>query len=222
MYHTAYNSYESCPGGRDYIGKHSAETPYDDYKGSFTDPDFDPDSRITMAYSKTAEGAQWFEINFHNVFDVARDPQFANRAKQTAKRFDRTGVPNTPEHNKRISDAQKGLQAGEKNPNYGKPRKTETKQKIRDSKIGIPMSEEARKNMSESHIGLMSGENSPFNKKVIVTYPEGRVEKFPSVVDASNSLGHDSSALAKMCRKNGTFLKGKLKGCSFRYLGDSE
>jgi hypothetical protein len=96
MFHTAYNSYESKPNGRDYLGKHSSENPYDDYKGSFNDDTFEPDSKIIMAYSKTAEGAVWFEINFHNVFDVARDPQYANKVKQTDVKFDTTGLVRDP------------------------------------------------------------------------------------------------------------------------------
>ena len=96
MFHTAYNSYESKLNGRDYIGKHSTENLDDGYLGSFTDQEFDPDSKITMAYAKTAEGAVWFEMNFQNVFDVVRDPQYANRAKQTGTKFDATGLKREP------------------------------------------------------------------------------------------------------------------------------
>jgi hypothetical protein len=217
MFHTTYNSYESNTSGRDYIGKHSSENPYDDYKGSFGDDAFEPDSKIVMAYSKTPEGAVWFEINFHKVFNVALDPQFANRAIQTPTKFDRTGASNTPEHNKKISESLKGLLAGEKNPNYGKPRKAETRQKISESKIGIPRSDETRKKISESHIGLQCGGDNPKSRKVKVTYPDTSVAYFPSVKDASKSLGYCSSTLARMCRKSGTFVQGKLKGYSFSY-----
>ena len=95
MFHTVYNSYETKPNGRDYIGKHSTDDPYDDYRGSFADKEFDPGPKIVMAYAKTAEGASWFEINFHNVFDVAKDHQYANRVKATSTGFDTTGVPHS-------------------------------------------------------------------------------------------------------------------------------
>ena len=49
-----------------------------------------------MAYSKTIEGALWFEINFHNVFNFNRDPQFANLVKQTSTKFDATGLKRKP------------------------------------------------------------------------------------------------------------------------------
>lgn len=48
MWHIVYLSYESKPGGRSYIGKHSTNDLYDGYLGSFSDEHFDPDSRITL------------------------------------------------------------------------------------------------------------------------------------------------------------------------------
>jgi hypothetical protein len=221
MFHTAYNSYEEKLNGRDYIGKHSTEDPYDNYLGTFKDKSFDPDAKIIMAYSKTPEGASWFEINFHNVFNVARDPQFVNRAKQTSTKFDTTGVSNTAEQNQKISEALKGLMVGEKHPGYGKPRSEETKQKIRDKKTGIPHSKEAKKKMSEAHIGIQCGGDNPKSKKVRVIYPDGSVKKFPSVKDASDSLEHCANTLSRMCRKGGTFLRGKLKGYTLSYIEDT-
>ena len=87
MFHTVYNSFESAPGGRDYIGKHSTEDPYDDYLGSFKDKSFKPDDKIVFAYSKTKEGAVWLEVMFQRVFGVVEDPQFANKSYQTSDKF---------------------------------------------------------------------------------------------------------------------------------------
>jgi len=84
-FHTVYNSYEIS--GRDYIGKHSTDNPYDDYKGSFKDESFDPDEKIVIGYSKTPEGAVWLEIQYQRAFKVAEDPQFANRSYQTSDKF---------------------------------------------------------------------------------------------------------------------------------------
>jgi len=89
------------PQGRDYIGKHSTDDPYDTYLGSYKDQSFDPDNKIIMAYAKTVEGALWFEINFHNVFSVAENPQFANRSKQTNDKFDTTGARGLREYGPR-------------------------------------------------------------------------------------------------------------------------
>lgn len=87
MFHTVYNSFEPGPDGRDYIGKHSTEDPYDDYLGSFKDRSFNPDDKIVFAYAKTKEGAVWLEIMFQRVFGVVEDPQFANQAYQTSDKF---------------------------------------------------------------------------------------------------------------------------------------
>jgi hypothetical protein len=84
-FHTVYNSFEY--NGRDYIGKHSTNNPYDDYKGSFKDESFVPDNKIILGYAKTQQGAVWLEIQYQRAFQVAEDPQFANRSYQTSDKF---------------------------------------------------------------------------------------------------------------------------------------
>jgi len=85
MFHTVYLSFE--PDGRDYIGKHSSEDPYDDYLGSYKDKSFDPTNKIILEYSKTEEGAVEAEIRWQKVFKVAENPQFANQSYQKTSRF---------------------------------------------------------------------------------------------------------------------------------------
>lgn len=104
MFHTVYNSFESSRRGRDYIGKHSTDNPYDDYKGSFRDDEFNPDTKIVFAYAKTSQGAVWLEEQFQRVFSVVHDPQFANQSYQTGVKFDRTGVPQSSETRKKIKE----------------------------------------------------------------------------------------------------------------------
>jgi len=48
MFHTVYDSYEDSPNGKDYIGKHSSEDPYDSYLGSFSDNGFNPSDKIIL------------------------------------------------------------------------------------------------------------------------------------------------------------------------------
>jgi hypothetical protein len=159
MFHTVYNSYESKPNGRDYIGKHTAENPYDDYRGSFKDESFDPDSKIIMAYSKTAEGAVWFEINFHNVFDVARDPQYANQTKQTSTKFDTTGFSHTEKTKQKLKKARVGKVATKetkqkmREAHLGKTPTEETKQKMREASTGRKHTEEAKQKCKEARTG---------------------------------------------------------------------
>jgi hypothetical protein len=140
MFHTVYNSFESGPNGRDYIGKHSTDDPYDDYKGSFKDKSFKPDNKIVFAYSKTKEGAVWLEIMFQKVFGVVEDPQFVNQSYQTSTGFDTTGAKwvrseeqienlktsfNKPETKEKRSAANKG----ENNPRFGVKEGEESKRK---------------------------------------------------------------------------------------------
>jgi hypothetical protein len=87
MFHTVYNSFETRPQGRDYIGKHSTTDPYDDYLGSFRDDLFNPDEKIVIAYAKTPQGAVWLEERFQRVFNVVEDDQFANKSYQTSDKF---------------------------------------------------------------------------------------------------------------------------------------
>ena len=97
MWHIVYLSYESTPSGRQYIGKHSTPSLEDGYFGSFSTKNFSPDSRVILGYFKTAQAAVAAEIQWQRVFNVVPDPTYANQAYQTAKGFDRTGVPHTEE-----------------------------------------------------------------------------------------------------------------------------
>jgi hypothetical protein len=138
QFHTVYDSFDSRPQGRDYVGKHSTENPYDDYRGSFKDKTYEPDSKIIVGYAKTAEGAVWLEMQWQRVLGVVEDPQFVNRAYQTNTGFDRSGVKDTEETRTRKSKAK----SGENNPNYGKPRSPEAKQKTSETLKGTRTGED--------------------------------------------------------------------------------
>jgi hypothetical protein len=195
MFHTVYNSFESKPSGRDYIGKHSSDNPYDEYKGSFKERSFDPNCKIVLGYSKTVEGAIWLEMQWQRVFRVAEDPQFANRAYQTSVGFSFSwgGGENHPMYGKKHSEEaiQKMREAksgekhplygktGENHPTHGKRHSEEAIQKIREARIGKTLSEETIQKIREANLGKThseetiqkmreanSGENNPnFGKK---------------------------------------------------------
>jgi hypothetical protein len=116
MWHIVYLSYESLRTGRDYIGKRSTLNLYDGYLGSYTDPSFRPDSRIILGYYKTSQAAIAAEIQWQRVFQVATDPQYANRAYQTSEGFECVG--HTEETKQKISDSL----SGEKHFFFGKER----------------------------------------------------------------------------------------------------
>ena len=115
-HHYVYRSYEE--GGRDYIGRRTCNCmPEKDtkYLGSFRDKTFNPTGKTILFVCETREEAADIEIELHDFFDVAVNPQFANMAKATSTWFDRTGVPQTEEAKKKLSVAM----SGENNPNYG-------------------------------------------------------------------------------------------------------
>jgi len=112
MFHTVYLSFE--PDGRDYIGKHSSENPYDDYLGSYKDKSFDPKNKIILEYSTTEEGAVEAEMRWQRVFNVVEDPQFVNRSYQTSNKF------------------VTGFKGGE-HPLYGKRRPDTTERNLTDN-----------------------------------------------------------------------------------------
>jgi hypothetical protein len=129
MFHTVYNSFESNPQGRDYIGKHSTDNLSDGYLGSYRDESFNPDAKIVFAYAKTKEGAVWLEIMFQKVFGVVEDPQFANKSYQTSTKFSYSeGCPG--ERNGMFG------RTGDKNPNFGNKYSEESILKIRKSREG--------------------------------------------------------------------------------------
>jgi hypothetical protein len=110
MFHTVYDSFEEIPGGRDYIGKHSSEDPYDPYLGSFADESFNPTCKIVLGYSKTAEGAVWLEIQWQRVLQVKDDPAYVNQVYQTSTGFDCTGINRSAEYREKQSAIQKEVQ----------------------------------------------------------------------------------------------------------------
>jgi hypothetical protein len=87
-YHYTYYSYEEF--GRGYIGKRSCHcNPEEDVKyfGSYTDKTFKPTQKIILETYDTATEAIADEVKLHDFYDVANNPHFANRAKQTSIKF---------------------------------------------------------------------------------------------------------------------------------------
>jgi hypothetical protein len=129
-YHYVYYSYESW--GRGYIGKRTCKCqPQDDvqYFGSFSDKTFNPGNKIIIACFNTSEEALAAEIALHEFYDVAVNPHFANRARQSSKFFNTEGVAKAAEH----------------------------KEKIRLSNLGRKRSEESKRRMSEAKKGNTYG-----------------------------------------------------------------
>jgi hypothetical protein len=57
------------------------------YFGSYSDKTFKPTHKIILGTYDTREDAYADEIRLHEFYDVANNPHFANRAKQTSTKF---------------------------------------------------------------------------------------------------------------------------------------
>jgi hypothetical protein len=100
-----YYSYEQW--GRGYIGRRECRClPEDDsaYFGSFKDKTFRPTQKIVLQVCSSREEACEAEVLLHGFFEVDINPHFANKAKQTSKKFCKN-------------------QEGKNNGHYGKRRK---------------------------------------------------------------------------------------------------
>ena len=168
MFHIVYDSYESKPNGRDYIGKHSTDDLSDGYLGSFKDKTFNPDSKIAIAYAKTAEGAIWLEMQFQKVFNVVEDPQFANQSYQTSVgfAFSAEGENNPskrPEVREKISKSNKGRKRPDltkRNLNDNPAKKPEVRDKMSQSATGRPLSQDAKDKVSNFQKGRPKSEET--------------------------------------------------------------
>jgi hypothetical protein len=178
MFHTVYLSFESGNVGRNYIGKHSSEDPYDEYKGSFKDAGFTPSGKIILEYSKTEEGAIDAEIRWQKVFQVVEDPQFANQSYQTSTKFKynskgrslpeetrnkireaNRGRTHSFDTKQKLSEQRKGEKnpmfgrSGEQSPRYGTTHTDETKEKMSAAHKGKKLSLEHKKKVSDATMG---------------------------------------------------------------------
>jgi hypothetical protein len=70
--------------------------------------DFSPRSKIILETFASSAEALAAEIVLHDFYNVALNPHFANRSKQTSQFFDVQGVPKTLEHRRKIQAALAG------------------------------------------------------------------------------------------------------------------
>ena len=139
-YFYVYYSYEEY--GRGYIGKRECYClPEEDVKyfGSFRDKTFKPTQKIILETFENVEEALEAECVLHDFYKIDKNLHFANKAKQTSKKF----YYINPSEN----------MIGENNP----AKRPEVRKKLSTSaKNRIPISEETRKKMSDSHMGRVS------------------------------------------------------------------
>lgn len=143
-YHYTYYSYEEW--GMGYFGSRSCNClPEEDinYFGSFGDKSFKPTQKIILKDDyPTRKDAIKDEVILHNYYDVAANPHFTNRAKQTSTGFTQAGVSPSAETRKKLSEAGKG-----------KKRSEETKQKMSKAFCGKYVSEETKEKVRQANLG---------------------------------------------------------------------
>lgn len=131
-----YYSYEEY--GRGYIGSRGCKClPEEDFKyfGSFHDKTFKPTEKIILGVYETRKDAYKAEILLHEFYDVARNPHFANRSKQTSTGFTTEGL------------------CGELSSSYGKTHTPEAKAKLSALSKGRKLTEEHKRKIGAKHKG---------------------------------------------------------------------
>ena len=138
-YFYVYYSYEEFGNG--YIGKRECKClPEEDinYFGSFRDKTFKPTQKIILETFDSVEDALEAECVLHDFYKIDKNLHFANKAKQTSKKF----YYINPSEN----------MIGENNP----AKRPEVRKKISDAAKNRKASEETKRKMSKSHMGRIS------------------------------------------------------------------
>jgi len=223
MNHYVYHSYEEW--GREYIGVRSCDClPEEDIKyfGSFRDKTFKPTGKAILFVCETRQEAAEIEIELHDFFDVAVNPQFANMAKAVSTKFDVTGVPKTEDQKK----AQSERMSGENNPQYGVPHTEEWKKSMsgeNNPQFGVPRTTEQKKKMSVANSGEKhpqygrTGALSHRSKAIIAIQPDGTEEYFGSGNEAAKELGFNQANLSKYLNDGHVLTRGPRKGWQFLF-----
>jgi hypothetical protein len=192
-HHYVYRSYE--PLGRSYIGKRSCLCPPEEdvnYLGSYSDSDFYPTQKEILAICESSEHALGVEIFFHEFYDVARNPMFANKAKQTSKFFNTEGVPKSEQHRQKIKDSLQGIPKTETHrrslslAKQGKPASEACRLAQIEAVKGKPKSAEHRRKIAQATTGRKMGEES--KKKMALKRSENNLGRSWWVNEAGNTM----------------------------------
>jgi len=185
-----YYSYEEF--GRGYIGSRGCKClPEDDYKyyGSFHDKTFNPTQKIILGVYESRKDAYEAEILLHEFYDVARNPHFANRSKQTSTKF--TLAPGVRVYDKNFKDKISKI-------HKGKVLSEETKEKIRQANLGKSLSKETIEKMKES---MKDYKHSEETKEKIRQANTGKVFTEEHRKNMSNSNANKGKKLPQTTRE---------------------
>ena len=238
MNHYVYHSYEEW--GREYIGCRTCDClPEEDtkYFGSFRDKTFFPTEKTILFVCETREEAAEIEIELHDFFDVAVNPQFANRAKAVSTGFDRTGILESEETRKKKSVAKKGKYTGEKSHRFGVPHTEEWKKAMSEKMIGKNVGKTRTEEQNKANSERMSGKNHPMygrtgekhpmygrtgalnprSRAIIAIEPDGTQRHFVSGREAARELEMNPGNLYTYLNTGHVLTRGPFKGWQFLY-----
>lgn len=154
MHHYVYLLIDTDPqdSRKFYIGVRSSKfRPYEDpYMGSsksMTKEEKHRCDKLLLEEFPTRKEAVAYEVFLHTKFDVARNPEFYNKAKQTSTGFDTTGMKFvfTESHINNMKAASSKRKSWPKGWNHTEA----AKNAISDAKKGIPRTEETKKKLSD-------------------------------------------------------------------------
>lgn len=138
----------------------------DHYKGSskyMSKEDKDNCNKIILKRFKTRKEAVAYEVELHELFDVARNPQFWNRAKQTNTKFDTSGRVLTDEKERaKRSKAQKERYKKHGHPNAGRKLSLEHRTKIGEGGKGRKHSADTKEKMRAKAMGVRNAAFVPW------------------------------------------------------------
>jgi len=228
MNHYVYHSYEEW--GREYIGCRTCDClPEEDtkYFGSFRDKTFFPTEKTILFVCETREEAAEIEIELHDFFDVAVNPQFANRAKAVSTGFDRTGILESEETRKKKSVAKKGKYTGEKSHRFGVPHTEEWKKAMSEKMIGKNVGKTRTEEQNKANSERMSGEKNsnhgntgalnPLSKAIIAIEPDGTQQHYGGISEAARELEMNPGNLYTYLNTGHVLTKGPRKGWQFLF-----
>ena len=149
-----YYSYEEY--GRGYIGSRVCDClPENDVKyfGSYKDKFFKPNQKIILEVFDNVEKALEAECVLHNFYEVDKNPHFANKAKQTSKKFyHRSFGEKNPSKRGDVREKIRLGKLGENNP----AKRPEVREKLSAARKKRITTDETRRKMSEAHKGRPS------------------------------------------------------------------
>ena len=134
-------------------------------------------TKSILSIHPTRVAAVGEEIRLHNLYDVAKNPEYYNKAKQTSTGFDTTG---TTRSESQIEKARQRM--------LGNTISNEAKNKISNSKIGKPRSEETKAKLSKANKGNSKGPMSELTKSKLSAAHKGKTRTQKSKDDQSKRM----------------------------------